>query len=105
MVNEEIRKFIAEVSEDAVVFDDPSFDDSIIALTTDGRVVYDYEKMAEEMSEEDGISIEDAYEFIDYNTLRALSYENFRRDSAPVVIDSYTVGEIEDIRSNYGNKN
>lgn len=44
MVNEEIRKFIADVSEDAVVFDNPSFDNSIIALTTDGRVVYDLRK-------------------------------------------------------------
>ena len=98
MRNEEIRNFIEEVSEDAVVFH------SIIGLTTDGRVVYDYDKMVEEMSSDDNISLEEAAEFIDYNTLRALAYENFRRDEAPVVLDSFTCGEIEEIRSKYGNK-
>ena len=102
MKDEEIRRFIEEVSEDAVVFEDPAFDHSIIGLTTDGRVVYDLDKMVEELSEDDNCSLEDALDFIDYNTLRALSYENFRRGEAPIVIDSFTCEEIEEIRSKYG---
>jgi hypothetical protein len=101
MVDEKIREFIAEVSEDAVVFDDPAFDHSIVGLSTDGRVIYEYDDMVAELAKDDNIEETDAIDFIDYNTLRALSYENFRRENAPVIIDSYTREEIE-ARREYG---
>ena len=39
----------AELPEDAIVFDNMSYDGSIVGVTTDGRVVYDYDKMIEEL--------------------------------------------------------
>ena len=39
-----------------------------------GRVVYDYEKMIEYLREQNGMDYEDAVEWIDYNTIRALPY-------------------------------
>lgn len=67
---------------DAVVFDDPQFDDAIVGITTDGRVAYDYDKMVKSLMEQDDISEIDAIEFIDYNTLRALPYFQ----NSPIVI-------------------
>ena len=70
-VNLELRE---ELPEDAIVFDNMSYDGSIIGVTTDGRVVYDFEKMVEELVQDEGWSYEDAIEWIEYNTIRALPY-------------------------------
>ena len=63
-----------ELPEDAIVFDNMSYDGSIIGVTTDGRVVYDFDKMVEELMQDEEWSYEDAVEWIDYNTIRALPY-------------------------------
>lgn len=34
------------LEEEMIVFDSPEYDDAIIGTTHDGRVVYDFEKMA-----------------------------------------------------------
>ena len=52
------RQLLVEMGyEESVVFENPDFD-----------------KMAESMMEEDGLTYEEAVEFIDYNTIRALPY-------------------------------
>lgn len=70
-VNLELRE---ELPEDAIVFDNMSYDGSIIGVTTDDRVVYDYNKMIEELMQDEEWSYDDAVEWIDYNTIRALPY-------------------------------
>ena len=70
-VNLELR---AELPEDAILFDNMSYDGSIIGVTTEGRVVYDYDQMVEELMQDEEWSYEDAVEWIDYNTIRALPY-------------------------------
>jgi hypothetical protein len=70
-VNLQLR---SELPEDAIVFDNMSYDGSIVGVTTDGRVVYDYDKMVEELMEDEQWSYEEAVEWIDYNTIRALPY-------------------------------
>lgn len=63
-----------ELPEDAIVFDNMSYDGSIIGVTTDDRVVYSYDKMVEGLMQDEEWSYEDAVEWIDYNTIRALPY-------------------------------
>lgn len=70
-VNLQLRN---ELPEDAIVFDNMSYDGSIIGVTTDDRVVYSYDKMVEELMQDEEWSYEDAVEWIDYNTIRALPY-------------------------------
>ena len=74
-----------EVPEDAIVFDNMSSDSSIVGVTTDGRVVYDYDKMVEELMEDEQWSYEDAVEWIDYNTIRALPYAG---ENGPIIMYS-----------------
>lgn len=88
MFREDVRQELADIAEDAVVFDNPYFDNSIIGLSEDGRVVYSYESMCEEMANDDNISIEDAAEFIDYNTLRTIPYIGY---NAPIVVYSLNI--------------
>jgi hypothetical protein len=69
--------------EDAIVFENPSYDSAIIGTSHDDRVVYSFEKMVECLVEEDGMSYEEAVEFIEYNTIRALPYFG---PNAPIVL-------------------
>lgn len=80
MVKPEIRD---QLSEGALVFDNPAYDNSIIGETFDGRAIYDIEAMADELASDDEISIEEAMDFIDYNAIRSLPYAGAK---APVVV-------------------
>lgn len=80
MVKPEIR---ARLDNDSLVFDNPAYDKSIIGQTFDGKVIYDIEKMADELATDAKISYEDAIDFIDYNAIRSLPYAG---DKAPVIV-------------------
>ena len=80
MVKPEVRE---RLDDDALVFDNPAYDNSIIGQTFDGRAIYDVEAMAEELAADDEITIEEAMDFIDYNAIRSLPYAG---EKAPVVV-------------------
>lgn len=65
------------------LFDNPRYPNSIIGLTQDNRAIYDMEQMIADLMQEDNLEYIDALEFIEYNTLRALSYEG---NDAPIVL-------------------
>lgn len=69
----------------AIVFDNASYDNSIIGVTLDGRVIYSYERMVNEFMEDEQCSMEDAIDWINYNTLRSLPYAGSK---APVVVSA-----------------
>ena len=85
MKNEMLRKFLEENSPDSVIFNDPAFDNSIVGLSSEGNLVYDLQKMIEELAENDKISTDEAHEFIDYNTMRILPY--IASSKKPVIVD------------------
>ena len=80
-VNIDIRN---KLPPDAVVFDNHSYDNSIIGTTFDGRAIYDFNKMVEELMGDEGWSETDAVEWIEYNTIRALPYCG---EKAPVIVN------------------
>ena len=81
MTHEQIREYMKERGyEDALLFENPSFDDAFIGATHDGRAVYDFEKMLGCLM--DGMSEEEALDCIEYNTLRSLPYY----EKSPVVL-------------------
>lgn len=89
MINKEKREYIVnELEIESVFFDNPSFDNSIIGVTNDGKLVYDYELMIEELSIDDDMSDIDAMEFIDYNTMRTIPYID--EEIRPVILYSFT---------------
>ena len=70
-VNLDIRK---QLPSDAIVFDNHAYDNSIIGTTFDGRAIYDFDKMVKELMADEDWCEDDAVEWINYNTLRALPY-------------------------------
>lgn len=73
--------------EEAIVFRNPDFQKAFIGITHDGRAVYSYSLMVASLIEE-GMDTEEAVEFIDYNTLRAIPYMG---ENAPVVMMDLTI--------------
>lgn len=71
----ELKDFLNELEyTDTVVLENPSYLNAIIGITDEGALCYSYEKMIECLMEEDKMEQEDAMEFINYNTIRALPY-------------------------------
>ena len=60
--------------EDVVIFENYGYDDALVGVTHDNRAVYDFDKMVKWLMENEGFTCEDAIEWIEYNTIRALPY-------------------------------
>ena len=68
--------------ENAVIFENPDYDSAIIGISTDERVIYRYSLMIEYLVEREGMSVDDAIDFVDYNTIRSLPYV----EKSPIVM-------------------
>lgn len=79
-VNQEIRN---KLPPDTVVFDNHAYDNSIIGITFDGRAIYDFDKMTEELMQDEGWTDQEAIDWIEYNTIRALPYGG---EKAPLIV-------------------
>ena len=74
MINNELRDYIAEEHEEAAIFNIPSYDNSIVGITDDGHIIYDYDKMVKEFMSENNVTMQEAIKFVEYNTLRTIPY-------------------------------
>ena len=82
MTLEEVKELVCEFgSEDAIVFND--FCDAFIGVSEEGRAVYDYDMMVRCLVDEDGMTEEDAMDYIAYNTIRSIPYMGAM---APIVL-------------------
>ena len=59
--------------EDVVIFSDYDYETAFIGISSDNRAVYDYDLMIEYLIDK-GMTEDEAIEWIDYNTVRALPY-------------------------------
>jgi hypothetical protein len=82
-VNLQLR---AELPEDATLFDNMSYDGSIVGVTVDGHVVYDYDKMIEELMQDEGWGYEDAIDWIEYNTIGGRFPPKDVEGKAPIIM-------------------
>lgn len=71
--------------DDVTVLDGYEYDEALIGVTTDGRAVYEFEKMVECLVNKEGWSDIDAIDWIEYNTIRSLPYFGSK---APIIIYS-----------------
>lgn len=105
MVKKKLRKALAnmckeqdlEETEQPIILDNMSYDKSIVGITEDNRLIYSYPKMVEELMKDEGWSEEEAVEWLDYNTIRAIPYmESYGR--APVIM----YDDVKTILEKYG---
>lgn len=83
MNSKELRKYIGEISPDALFAD--GFDDAVIGIDSkDMRVVYDYSKMVEILMAQ-GLDELQANEHLEYNVLGS-----YVGEMTPIYIDIYS---------------
>ena len=84
----ELKETLVEMNrEDVILFENPDYASAFIGLSHDDRAVYSYEKMIQHLKDVEGWTEEDAIEWIDYNTLRALPYAG---SEGPIIVyDTY----------------
>lgn len=63
-----------------------SYDAALIGVSHDGRAIYDYDLMVEWLMDTEGFTEEEAAEWIDYNTIRALPYMG---EDGPIVLHRF----------------
>ena len=68
------EKLLEAGYEDVVILENYSYDDALVGVTEDGRAVYDFDKMAAWLMEKKGMTVFEAIDWIEYNTIRALPY-------------------------------
>lgn len=81
---EALKQYLCEeVSPDTIVLENPDFISAVVGVSSDSRVVYSYDRMVEDLMATNGMSRDEAAEFIDYNTVRALPYMG---EYAPIIV-------------------
>lgn len=81
----EVRKFLAENYEGTKILTEHYFDDAIIGITNEDRVVYDFDKLVEALVMNENMKLDEAQEYIEYNVIRALPY---MKEQAPIILYS-----------------
>ena len=73
--------YLSENYPEAVLLE--GLNDGIVGVDTDGHVVYSYNKCCELIMKSNGISMEEAREWVDFNTIRAIPYMG---DNKPIMM-------------------
>ena len=81
MTNRE--KLVASGHEDSIVLENPAYDEAIEGISEDGRVIYNYDQMVFCLVDDEGMTEEEAADFISYNTVRALPHMG---PKAPIIL-------------------
>lgn len=88
---EDVRELIEDNEyENVIIFSNPDYASAFIGISEDGRAVYDYEKMIDYLMWKENWSDNEAVEFIEYNTIRALPYMG---EKAPIIV--YPLAYVE----------
>lgn len=80
-----IREYLDENYEGAIILEPQGLDDAIIGISDEGRVVYSYNKLLKAFMKHEGMTYEEAIEWVEYNTMRSLPYMG---QQAPVIVVS-----------------
>ena len=66
------EKILDNGYEDVLILKNYSYDDALIGISEDDRAIYDFDKMIEWLMETENFTQEEAIEWIEYNTIRAI---------------------------------
>lgn len=78
--------------EGIILFKNPDFVEAFVGVSIDGRAVYDYDLMVMSLCKHDNMSVEEAAEFISYNTIRALPYAG---PNCPIILQQLATEHVQ----------
>lgn len=77
---DDLKEYLTDFGyEETIILENPSYITAIIGISDEGQLIYDYEKMIEFLMDADEMNYEEAMEFVDYNTIRALPYMGYMK--------------------------
>ena len=84
----EKREQLVEMGfEDTILLENPDYDSAIVGYDViTGKVIYSYDLMIEHLMTVDSMSEEEAIEFIEYNTVRAIPYMG---KNSPIILTGF----------------
>ena len=88
-VNKKIRE---SLPEEAIIFDNAAYDNSIVGITINDEVVYDYNLMVQELMDDNGWTVDEAIDWLEYNTIRTLPYF---KEGKPIIMCPIERGDME----------
>lgn len=84
---EDIKQVLNELGfEDSIMFDNPNFETAIAGFTSEGRIVYDHHLMVEYLIKEQGLTKEQALDYIDHECEPSLIYWG---NKAPIIMNRF----------------
>ena len=69
-----IRNCHRENTSGMILLSDFSFEDALVGVSEDNRAIYEYDKMIDWLVQNEGLSEEEAVEWIECNTIPSISY-------------------------------
>ena len=82
--NSKRELLVASGLEESIVFRNPDYEDAIVGYDiVDSRVIYDYDLMAESLVKEYGITLDEAVDIINYDTMGSLCCMG---DKKPIIL-------------------
>ena len=69
--------------DDIVIFEPPDYDEVLIGVSSSNRAIYDYDKMIECLMKKQNWTLEQALEWIEFNTIGSLPLDS---NSYPIVM-------------------
>lgn len=83
-----LREHLAEHYPDAKFFESPSYDNAVLGFEPNtGRVIYERSACIDHLQKREGMTWEEAEDFFEYNTMRALDYMDAK--TKPIIIVSH----------------
>lgn len=83
-----IKEELVELGfENSVIFENPNYKSAIVGYdVVTGKVIYSYDLMIDHLMTVDGMTEEEAIEFINYNTIRAIPYMG---EKSPIILTNF----------------
>jgi hypothetical protein len=77
------RDWLLDQGWEGAILEPEYLDEAIIGISHDDRAVYSYSKLVDAFMKHDGMTYEDAVEWISYNTIRSIPYMG---DYPPIIV-------------------
>ena len=73
--------------EETILLENPNYESALIGYdVVSGKAIYSYNLMIEHLMTVDGMSEDDAIDFINYNTIRAIPYMG---EKSPIILTNF----------------
>ena len=68
------EEILNKCDEETVILEPSYLDEAIVGINQDGKLIYDYDLLVKANIEHEGMTYEEAVEWVEFNTLRSVPF-------------------------------